>query len=92
MLTGTNSTGIILLREIDPQFQTPAATNLILQSIYAIAFGFPLLLLLGVAPQSVTMTVVSIGVMIVMFVAFNVVLFRSRVFAKRKKAPTKSGE
>jgi ESS family glutamate:Na+ symporter len=85
MLTGTNSTGIILLREIDPQFETPAATNLILQSIYAIAFGFPLLLLLGIAPQGLTMTLISIGIMAVMFVVFNGLLFRNQLLARWKK-------
>ena len=31
MLTGTASNGMILLREIDPKFETPAANNLVLQ-------------------------------------------------------------
>lgn len=85
MLTGTNSTGIILLREIDPQFETPAATNLILQSIYAIAFGFPLLLLLGIAPRSLKLTLLSLGIMLVMFFVFNALLFRKKVFKKLAK-------
>ncbi len=50
MLTGTASTGVILLREIDPMFETPAASNLIYQQLWAIVFGFPMLLLLGLAP------------------------------------------
>ena len=44
MLTGTASTGMILLRELDPNFETPAANNLVLQQVPAIAFGAPLLL------------------------------------------------
>ena len=45
MLTGTASTGMILLREIDPEFKTPAADNLIFQTLPAIVFGFPIMLL-----------------------------------------------
>lgn len=41
MLTGTASTGIILLREIDKDFKTPAADNLVYQNSPAIVFGFP---------------------------------------------------
>ncbi|MBQ4542714.1 MAG: hypothetical protein IJA19_00950, partial [Clostridia bacterium] len=40
MLTGTASTGIILLREVDCDFKTPAADNLVYQNFPAIAFGF----------------------------------------------------
>ena len=47
MLTGTASNGMILLREIDPRFETPAANNIVLQTIPALAFGFPVLLFHG---------------------------------------------
>ena len=49
MLTGTASTGMILLKEIDPNFETPAAQNLILQQLSAVVFGAPLLLIVGFA-------------------------------------------
>ncbi|MBQ4290614.1 MAG: hypothetical protein II719_05400, partial [Clostridia bacterium] len=45
MLTGTASTGIILLREIDGDFVTPASDNLVYQNFPAIALGFPMMLL-----------------------------------------------
>lgn len=48
MLTGTISTGLALLREIDTNFSTPAAENLVLASGIALPIGFPLLLLLTV--------------------------------------------
>lgn len=48
MLTGTISTGIALLREVDPHFQTQAARNLVYGSGTGLAFGFPLMLLLTV--------------------------------------------
>ena len=50
MLTGTISNGMILLREIDPSFKTPAADDLVLGSSTGIVLGLPLLLLIGIAP------------------------------------------
>ena len=50
MLTGTASTGIILLREIDGEFKSPASDNLVYQNFPAIVFGFPMMLLATMAP------------------------------------------
>jgi ESS family glutamate:Na+ symporter len=85
MLTGTASTGIILLRESDPKFETPAANILVSLQPYAIAFGFPLLLLLGVAPKSITNACITLGIISVMFVLFMFILFRSKLFGKKDK-------
>lgn len=74
MLTGTLSTGMILLREIDPQFKTPAATNAVLQSLPAIAFGFPIFLLVPYVATSTIAGFIGLGAIIAMFVAFNVYL------------------
>ena len=53
MMTGTISSGVLLLREIDPMFKTPAANNLVTGSGTGVAFGFPLLLaLIPLAPSS----------------------------------------
>ena len=52
MLTGTISSGILLLREIDPDFETPAANNLVSGSGTGIAFGAPVLVLVSLAPKS----------------------------------------
>ncbi len=76
MLTGTASNGMILLREIDPRFETPAANNLVLQTIPALAFGFPVLLLMGFAPQSLTNTLISVGIMVVALAIFALFIFR----------------
>jgi len=84
MLTGTVSTGIILLREADPGFETPAAKNLVYQQLWAIVFGFPMLLLMGVAPQSMQMSWLVLALLVVLFVAMKLLLFRSYIF-KRKK-------
>ncbi len=81
MLTGTASTGIILLREIDGDFQTPASDNLVYQNFPAIVFGFPLMLLATLAPvKPVLTTIILLGFFLVM----NVILFRSKIFRKKQ--------
>ena len=82
MLTGTASTGIILLREIDGDFKTPAADNLVYQTFPAIVFGFPLMLLATLAPQKPYLT---FGILIVFFIVMNLILFRSFIFKRKKK-------
>lgn len=82
MLTGTASTGVILVREIDPLFETPAASNLIYQQLWAIVFGFPMLLLLGLSPLSLSMTWMTLGALLVLFILINLLLFRRQLFAK----------
>lgn len=62
MLTGTISSGVLLLREIDPDFKTPASNNLILGSSFGIAFGFPLLLLVNFAAQSTANAFITLGI------------------------------
>ncbi len=84
MLTGTASTGVILLREIDPSFRTPAARNLVYQQTWAILFGAPLLLLMGFAPQSKTNALIVAGVLAVMCIVFHLIAFRKLVFKKKK--------
>jgi ESS family glutamate:Na+ symporter len=94
MLTGTASTGVILLREIDPLFKTPAANNLVYQQLWAIVFGFPMLLLLGYAPigltanpatSNLTNTWVTLAALAVLFIVMNVILFRREIFGKKSK-------
>jgi ESS family glutamate:Na+ symporter len=85
MLTGTASNGMILLREIDPKFETPAANNLVLQSLAAIVLGFPVLLLMGFAPQSMTNALITLGVMVVFWAALTVFMLRTKIFKRKKK-------
>ena len=85
MLTGTASTGIILVREVDPLFKTPAASNLVYQQLWAIVFGFPMLLLLGFAPHSLTNTWITLGALLVLLVGMNLILFRRQIFGKKKE-------
>lgn len=83
MLTGTASNGMILLREIDPKFETPAANNLVLQSLPAVALGFPVLLLVSYAPQGFHATLLTLGILIAVFIIFNLFIFRKKIFRKR---------
>ncbi len=80
MLTGTASTGIILLRELDGTFETPAADNLVYQTLPAIVFGFPMMLLATLAPVKPKLTLIILALF---FVAMNILLFRSLIFRKR---------
>ena len=85
MLTGTASNGMILLREIDPKFETPAANNLVLQTLSAIVLGFPVLLLVGFAPQSMKATMITLGVLIVFWAALTIFMLRTKIFKRKKK-------
>ena len=84
MLTGTASNGMILLREIDPKFETPAANNLVLQTIPAIVFGFPVLLLMGLGPQSLNACLITFGILLAAFLIFALFIFRKAIFRKHR--------
>jgi ESS family glutamate:Na+ symporter len=81
MLTGTISSGVLLLREIDPDFETPAANNLLTGSSFAIVMGAPMLLLIGLAPVSTRMTFVTLGLLGVYLIPLLLFLLRAK--AKR---------
>lgn len=86
MLTGTASTGIILLREADPEFKSPAADNLVYQNLPAIVFGFPIMFLATLAPVYPVLTMI---IFTVLFIVMNLILFRRSIFKRRKKQSTK---
>ena len=83
MLTGTASTGIILLREIDSEFKTPASDNMIYQNFPAIVFGFPMMFLATLAPQRPILTFI---IFVLFFAVMNIILFRNQIFKRKKKA------
>ena len=85
MLTGTASTGAILLREVDPKFESQASDNLVYHQPWAILFGFPIFLLLGVAPQSEGKAVLTLAICAVLLVVMNVILLRKFLFRKKAK-------
>ena len=79
MLTGTASTGIILLREADPDFKTPASDNMVFQNFPAIILGFPMMFIAKMAPDRIWLT---FGILVVYFAALNIALFRRVIFKK----------
>ena len=81
MLTGTASTGVILLREIDPDFSTPAADNLVYQTMPAIVFGFPMMIIATMAPVAPVKVYIII---VAYFIVLNLILFRRKIFKRNK--------
>ena len=86
MQTGVISSGILLLREIDPKFETPAATNLVLGSSFAIGFGIPMLLLINMAPMSTMFVFITLGCCIGYFLIL--MAFMLLLKGKKKNAAT----
>ena len=82
MLTGTASTGIILLREVDGDFITPVSENLVYQNFPAMVFGFPLMILATLAPKQPILTLI---ILIGFFAVMNIILFRSKIFRKKSR-------
>lgn len=82
MLTGTASTGVALLREIDGKLKTPVSENLVYQNFPAIVFGFPMMLLATLAPQKPMLTFV---ILVIFFVMMNLILFRQQIFKLNQK-------
>ena len=82
MLTGTISSGILLLRPADPNFETPAANNLVLGSGYGIALGSPMLVFIALAAESETMLYVTLGLIAVYLAALMLLMLRGTRRAK----------
>ena len=82
MMTGTISSGVLLLREIDPDLATPAANNLVLGSSVGIVLGAPVLILVGLAPRSTAMSWVVVALAAAYCAALYLVIFRAH---RRKK-------
>ena len=82
MLTGTLSSGILLLREVDPDLKTPASNNMITGSSFGIIFGAPMLLLISYAAQSEASVWISLGILFVYLAAL--LLFIAKAGKKKK--------
>ena len=86
MLTGTASTGMILLREVDNNFESPVSDNLVYQNLPAILFGFPMMLIAAFAPKDgMKSTIITLIIVVVFFTILNLILFRSFIFKKKVK-------
>ena len=88
MLTGTISSGVLLLREIDPDYKTPASNNLVVGSSYAIVLAAPILVLIGLAAKSTAMCFLTLGLITVYFVALLLFILK----AKNKKRSSDATE
>lgn len=83
MLTGTISSGILLLREVDPEFETPASNQLVVGSSFGIAFGFPVLILVKYAANGDTAVWIALALASLYLVALT--LFMLLAGKKKKK-------
>jgi ESS family glutamate:Na+ symporter len=81
-MTGTASTGIALLREKDPYFDTPAANDIVYGSSMAIPLGFPLLLFVGIVSQGWLALVIVLLVLSAIFLLYHYFLSKK---AKKQK-------
>ena len=81
MLTGTASTGVILLREIDPLYKTPASHNIIYQNLWSIVLGAPMLLLMSSVPGNELRTAL---ILVALFAFILVLQYRDKLFKKKK--------
>jgi ESS family glutamate:Na+ symporter len=82
MLTGTASTGIILLREIDKDFRTPVADNMVYQNFPAIVFGFPMMLIVTMAPVAPLKTLLILAAFLL---GMQILLFRTKIFRRKRR-------
>lgn len=85
MLTGTISSGILPLRQIDPEFKTPAADQLVIGSGTGILFGAPILIMIGLAPNSMGMLLFTIFLCLIYLAALVwFMIIRKEKTGKRK--------
>lgn len=84
-LTGTASNGMILLREIDPNYSTPASNVFIISQFPAMVMVLPLILLLKFAVKSVTNVYIAIGIFALLFIGYTAFIILSCKKEKNKK-------
>lgn len=82
-LTGTASNGMILLKEIDPDFKTPTSNLFILSQFPAMVMVAPLLLLLNFASISLTNAIIATIIFFVLFILYTMFLFKDKIFKKK---------
>ena len=87
-LTGTASNGMIFLRELDPNYETPTSDIFITSQLPAMVFVAPLLLLLNRSAESLTGCYIALGVFIGLFILYTLFLVLSSkgiIFKKKKE-------
>lgn len=88
-LTGTASNGMIFLREIDPNYETPMNNVFIVSQLPAMLFVAPLLLLLNMSANSLTGCYIALGIFAGLFVLYTVFLVLTGKGILFKKKTTK---
>ena len=85
-LTGTASNGMIFLREIDPNYETPMSNIFIVSQLPAMLFVAPLLLLLNLSAESLTGCYIALGIFAGLFVLYPafLVLCSKGIIGKKK--------
>ena len=85
-LTGTASNGMIFLREIDPNYETPMSNIFIVSQLPAMLFVAPLLLLLNLSAESLTGCYIALGIFAGLFVLYTafLVLCSKGIIGKKK--------
>lgn len=77
MLTGTISSGVLLLREIDPELKTPASNNLVIGSSFGIIFGAPMLLIISFAAKNDVCAFAAFGFIILYLITLLLFIFKA---------------
>lgn len=78
MLTGTIGSGVLLLREIDPELKTPAANNLVTGSSYGIVLGAPLLVFVSLAAKSTALCLITLGLVVIYLAVLTTILMKKK--------------
>jgi ESS family glutamate:Na+ symporter len=87
LLTGTVSTGLALLRIIDPDYKTPAAGDLVLGSGFSLFLGFPLLFLINIPAlyQNTKMYLITDAAILVYMIIILMVMISLKLLRKKMK-------
>ena len=94
-LTGTASNGMIFLREIDPNYETPMNNVYIVSQFPAMIFVAPLLLLLNLSASSINGCYIALGIfsgLFVLYTVFMVLTGKGIIFKKKEKAQEEAVE
>jgi ESS family glutamate:Na+ symporter len=87
MLTGTASTGIALLKSVDPDLKTEVAENLVAGSATAAIFGIPLILIILPLPVVgwTTNQPIYYSITLIALIGYLIILFFGFLWFSRRK-------
>jgi len=94
-LTGTASNGMIFLREIDPNYETPMNNVYIVSQFPAMIFVAPFLLLLNLSASSINGCYIALGIFAGLFVLYTIFMILSGkgiIFKKKEKAANQAAD